>query len=84
MKRLEVSPGLSGLAKCSGRNNISIKEKIDLDIKYVKNLSIKMDLYVLYKTVMCVLKNEGNKSDKNAINNELEELRTQSFERYIY
>ena len=83
-KRLKVSPGLTGLAQCSGRNNISIKEKIDLDIKYVKNLSIKLDLYVLYKTVMCVLKNEGNKSDKNAINNELEELRTQSFERYIY
>ena len=51
-KRLDVTPGLTGLAQCSGRNNISIKEKIDLDIKYVENLSIKIDLYVLYKTII--------------------------------
>lgn len=76
-KRLEVTPGLTGLAQCSGRNNISIKEKIDLDIKYVENLSIKMDLYVLYKTVICVLKKEGYSSDKNTIKEEIEELKGQ-------
>ena len=38
-KRLDVTPGMTGLAQCSGRNNISIKEKIDLDIKYVENMS---------------------------------------------
>ena len=76
-KRLDVTPGLTGLAQCSGRNNISIKEKIDLDIKYVENLSIKMDLYVLYKTIICVLKNEGYSSDKNTIKDEIEELKSQ-------
>lgn len=76
-KRLDVTPGLTGLAQCSGRNNISIKEKIDLDIKYVENLSIKMDLYVLYKTIICVLKKEGYSSDKNTIKDEIEELKSQ-------
>lgn len=83
-RRLDALPGLTGLAQCSGRNNISIKEKIDLDVKYVENLSIKMDLYVLYKTVICVLKKEGYSSNKNTIKEEIEELRTQSFEKYIY
>lgn len=76
-KRLDVTPGLTGLAQCSGRNNISIKEKIDLDIKYVENLSIKMDLYILYKTIICVLKKEGYSSDKNTIKDEIEELKSQ-------
>lgn len=77
-KRLDVTPGLTGLAQCSGRNNISIKEKIELDIKYVENLSIKMDFYVLYKTVICVLKKEGYSSDKNTIKEEIEELKSQA------
>lgn len=77
-KRLDVTPGMTGLAQCSGRNNISIKEKIELDIKYVENLSIKMDLYVLYKTVICVLKKEGYSSDKNTIKEEIEELKSQA------
>ena len=77
-KRLEATPGLTGLAQCSGRNNISIKEKINLDIKYVENISLKMDLYVLYKTVICVLKKEGYSSDKNTIKEEIEELKSQA------
>ena len=48
-RRLDVTPGLTGLAQCSGRNSISIKEKIALDVKYVENMSLKMDLYVILK-----------------------------------
>lgn len=77
-KRLDVTPGLTGLAQCSGRNNISIKEKINLDIKYVENMTLKMDLYVIFKTVICVLKKEGFSSDKNTIKEEIEELKNQA------
>ena len=77
-KRLDVTPGLTGLAQCSGRNNISIKEKINLDIKYVENMSLKMDLYIIFKTIICVLKKEGFSSDKNTINEEIEELKAQA------
>lgn len=77
-KRLDVTPGMTGLAQCSGRNNISIKEKIELDIKYVENMSLKMDLYIIFKTIICVLKKEGFSSDKNTINEEIEELKAQA------
>lgn len=77
-KRLDVTPGLTGLAQCSGRNNISIKEKIDLDVKYVENMSLKLDIYVIFKTVICVLKKEGFSSDKNTIKEEIEELKLQT------
>ena len=77
-KRLDVTPGMTGLAQCSGRNNISIKEKINLDIKYVENMSLKMDLYVIYKTIICVLKKEGFSSDKGTIKEEVEELKNQA------
>ena len=77
-KRLDVTPGMTGLAQCSGRNNISIKEKINLDIKYVENMSLKMDLYIIFKTIICVLKKEGFSSDKNTIKEEIEELKAQA------
>ena len=76
-KRLDVTPGLTGLAQCSGRNNISIKEKIALDVKYVENMSLKLDIYVIFKTIICVLKKEGFSSDKNTIKEEIEELKLQ-------
>ena len=76
-KRLDVTPGLTGLAQCSGRNNISIQEKIDLDIKYVENMSFKMDLYVIFKTFISVLKKEGYSSCKSTIKDEIEDLKNQ-------
>ena len=76
-KRLDAIPGLTGLAQCSGRNNISIKEKIELDIKYVENLSLKMDLYVIFKTIKSVLVSEGYTSNKTTIKQEIDELRDQ-------
>lgn len=77
-KRLNVTPGLTGLAQCSGRNNISIKEKINLDVKYVENMSLKLDLYIIYKTVISVFKKEGYSSCKSTIKDEIEQLKNQS------
>jgi len=82
-RRLEVLPGITGLAQCNGRNNLSIKEKIDLDIKYVENLSFKMDIYVIIKTIKAVLTKEGAISSKLTIKKELEELKIQSNEEAI-
>ena len=41
-------------------------------------MSLKMDLYVIYKTVICVLKKEGFSSDKNTIKEEIDELKAQA------
>ena len=77
MRRLEVLPGMTGLAQCEGRNGISIFDKIDYDIKYVDNISLKTDLYIIFKTVYTVLSAKDAVGDKNVIKNELEDLKNQ-------
>ena len=78
MKRLNVKPGLTGLAQCSGRNNLSIEEKINYDIEYVKNVSFKTDLKIFFLTIKTILKKEGVSTNKMTIKNELDELKNQS------
>lgn len=58
-KRHDVRPGLTGLAQCSGRNLINWDNKLTLDVKYVDNLSFKMDCEIFLKTIFQVLKREG-------------------------
>ncbi|MBQ9756842.1 MAG: sugar transferase [Clostridia bacterium] len=58
-RRHEVSPGLTGLAQCKGRNNLSWEEKFAFDVWYVDNLSFLLDVKILFLTVLKVLKREG-------------------------
>ncbi len=57
--RHDVRPGLTGLAQVNGRNNLSWNEKFAFDIQYVNNLSLGLDVLILFKTVEKVLKKEG-------------------------
>ena len=57
-RRVEVLPGITGLAQATGRNNLNIFEKINYDIEYVDNFSFKMDLKVVFKTIKTVLSKE--------------------------
>jgi len=77
IRRLEVLPGITGLAQASGRNNLTIKEKIELDIYYVDHLSLWMDIKVIIGTVKSVLSKQGAELSKSGIKNELEELKEQ-------
>lgn len=77
MHRLDVLPGMTGLAQCEGRNGISITEKINFDLKYVKDISLKMDLYVIYKTIYTVFSAKNAVGNKDIIKNELEDLKKQ-------
>lgn len=77
MRRLEVLPGITGLAQSSGRNDISIIEKIKLDVEYVDNVSLLMDIKIIFKTISSVFSKKGNNSDKFAIQNELDVLKNQ-------
>ena len=54
-----VRPGITGLAQVSGRNTIDNEQKVQLDAQYVRECSLKMDLYCLAKTVTAVLDGEG-------------------------
>lgn len=76
-RRLEVLPGMTGLAQCEGRNGISIFDKINYDIKYVDNISLKMDLYVIFKSIYVVLSKKDAAANKEIIKNELEDLKNQ-------
>ena len=58
-QRLLVTPGCTGLWQVSGRNNLSFEEMIELDLKYISNLSLMNDMKILVKTVKVVVKNEG-------------------------
>ena len=53
--RHTVRPGISGWAQVNGRNTIGWDKKLAYDVEYVKNLSIMMDIKVLFKTIHNVL-----------------------------
>lgn len=58
-KRHEVRPGITGWAQVNGRNAISWEEKFELDIWYVENRSLLLDIKILFLTVLKVFKSEG-------------------------
>ena len=51
-----VRPGITGLAQVNGRNAISWQEKFDLDIQYVEAMSFLIDMNILFKTVVKVVR----------------------------
>lgn len=56
---LSVKPGVTGLWQVSGRNNTDYRRRVAIDIYYVRNQSILLDLYILLKTVRVVLHRDG-------------------------
>jgi lipopolysaccharide/colanic/teichoic acid biosynthesis glycosyltransferase len=58
-RRHEVPPGITGLAQVNGRNAISWEEKFKLDVWYVDNRSLWLDLKILTLTFKKVIKREG-------------------------
>ena len=58
-RRHDVRPGITGLAQVNGRNSISWTRKLALDVVYVDNVSLRMDLKILWLTFFKVLKREG-------------------------
>lgn len=64
-RRHEVRPGITGWAQVNGRNAISWEEKFKYDVWYVDNVSIKLDLKILVKTITKVFKSEGISQEGN-------------------
>lgn len=75
--RVDVRPGMTGLAQAKGRNNISIFEKINYDLEYIKNFGLLEDIKVILLTIKTVLSKEGADAGKNVIQTEIYNLRTQ-------
>jgi sugar transferase EpsL len=58
-RRHEVRPGITGWAQVNGRNAISWEEKFKLDVWYVDNRSLWLDIKILWMTFVKVFKREG-------------------------
>ena len=58
-RRHEVKPGITGWAQVNGRNALSWEEKFKLDVWYVDNWSLRLDLKILLMTMAKVLRREG-------------------------
>ncbi len=56
---LQVLPGITGLWQVSGRNNLTYAERVDLDAYYVRNWSVRLDVYILMRTIRVVLVGDG-------------------------
>jgi lipopolysaccharide/colanic/teichoic acid biosynthesis glycosyltransferase len=54
-RRYESPPGLTGLWQVRGRNRVSSREMLELDIQYVEQRSLKLDLAILLSTPRAVL-----------------------------
>lgn len=57
--RLEVKPGVTGLWQVSGRNELDFDERLRLDIAYIRNRSVTLDLLILARTVGAVVRGRG-------------------------
>ena len=58
-RRHEVRPGITGWAQVNGRNGLTWEQKFELDVWYVDNWSLGLDLKILWRTAAAVLRREG-------------------------
>ncbi|GAA4471046.1 sugar transferase [Rhodococcus olei] len=58
-RRMLVKPGLTGLWQVSGRSDLSWEESVRMDLRYVENWSIALDVMILWKTAAAVFRAEG-------------------------
>ena len=58
-ERLEVLPGITGLWQIRGRNESTFDERLRLDIAYIDNMSLRMDLWIMAQTLLAVVRRSG-------------------------
>lgn len=58
-RRLDVTPGLTGLWQVSGRSDLPFEDMVKLDIYYAENWSLAVDMVIILKTIPAVLRREG-------------------------
>jgi exopolysaccharide biosynthesis polyprenyl glycosylphosphotransferase len=59
LRRLDVKPGITGLWQVTGRRDPSFETSVALDLEYIENWSLRMDIKILFKTVPALLRAEG-------------------------
>lgn len=80
--RHTVRPGLTGLAQASGRNLVDWDTRLSYDVEYVENLSFKMDILVIIKTIKTVFgHSEQVADDTNATEGNFAKIRQERLEK---
>ena len=64
-RRLEMKPGITGLAQIRGRNQLKWSKRIQYDIEYIDGFSLWLDLKILLATIKVVIRREGIVLDRN-------------------
>ena len=59
MRRHDVLPGITGLAQINGRQDLPFEERFKLDVRYVDHLSLRLDLQIMARTPIEVLRRRG-------------------------
>lgn len=78
MRRHEVKPGITGWAQIHGRNNLGWDEKLALDVWYVDHWTPWLDLKIILRTALTVLRREGVSTDGHATFLRLDDARRAS------
>ena len=65
MRRHDVRPGITGLAQSSGRNLLSWEDRFEKDVEYVENVSLVLDIKIIFATVKSIIKKEGITSENS-------------------
>lgn len=73
--RHSVRPGLTGLAQINGRNNVGWDDRLQYDVKYVRNITFIGDMKIILKTAAKVLKHSDIASGKQLIMQDLDKER---------
>lgn len=76
-RRSNVRPGLTGLAQVKGRNGINIFKKINYDLEYVDNMSLRLDTKIFFGSIVEVFRKTNAEISEAGIKEELIELREQ-------
>ena len=74
--RTAVRPGITGLAAASGRNGLSVFEKIGYDLRYVQNYSMRQDIKIVFMTMATVIKGNEVDAGKGGIRDDIKDLKT--------
>lgn len=73
--RHRMRPGVTGLAQVSGRNALDWNARLEKDVEYVERFSLKLDAWILWRTVMVVLQRTGISADGHATMGRLDDER---------
>ena len=73
--RHDVRPGLTGLAQVSGRNNLAWEQRFITDVRYVRSISLWLDIKILFLTVKRVLCKSDVSADTNASEGNFAQIR---------